>query len=308
MTERDSGPGRALLVFAIIALIGLVPTGYAQSLVNPSWLAERLDESAIVVLHVGTQSGYASGHLPNARLITLEDVIAPESLPGVDRNGGNPTDLLLFEMNDVDSLTEKLESLGITDGSQIVLYSESDQPLAGTTRIAFVLDYLGLGDNVRLLNGGMDAWIAAGNEITNVTPTIPSGVSLRLQTNDALIADSSEVAAITQGSENKLIDARAMNFYNGEQESFGGFGHIAGAVNLPFSSLVDDSGRFDEELMIEAFSTAGISQDDELIVYCHVGLRATQVIFAAKLMGIDARLYDGSFQDWVARDRGEVEQ
>ena len=50
-----------------------------------------------------------------------------------------------------------------------------------------------------------------------------------------------------------------------------------------------------------------VERGDSLIVYCHVGMRATQVLFAARLLGFDARLYDGSFQDWVSNDRGEVE-
>jgi len=307
MIRSILGDRPSLLAPAIIAMLGFASSGHAETLVDPSWLAARLAEPHVVVLHVGTQSGYTNAHLPNARLITLADVSAPESLPGPNQTRGSTTDQLLFEIKDIGSLTARLESFGVTDTSEIVLYGEKDQPLPSTTRVAFVLDYLGLGDNVRLLNGGIDAWLAAGYELSTSTPATPSTVSLRVKPNDDLMADARDVAAVAQLSEYKLIDARVPAFYNGEEESFGRSGHIRGAINLPFDSLVDGSGRFETDQLTEAFRNAGINRGDKLIVYCHVGMRATQVVFAAKLLGFDARLYDGSFQDWVTNNRGDVE-
>lgn len=297
----------AMQMFAVVALVGLASGGYAQTLVDPLWLVERMDEPDVVLLHVGTPAGYANGHLPNARLITLADVSAPESLPGANEGGRNSNDQLMFEIKEVASLTASLESLGITNRSEIVLYGEADQPLPSTTRVAFVLDYLGLGDNVHLLNGGTNAWLTAGYELSGSSPAIPSAGSLRVQANDDLLADARDVAEVAQRAEFKLIDARLPMYYNGEEESFGGFGHIPGAISLPFDSLVDNSGQFDEEQLTEAFQGAGINQGDNLIVYCHVGMRASQAVFAAKLLGFDVQLYDGSFQDWVAGNRGGTE-
>ena len=159
-----------------------------------------------------------------------------------------------------------------------------------------------------MLNGGIDAWLAAGYELSSSTPAIPSTASLQVRVNRNLIADARDVEAIAGNSEYRLIDARVPAFYNGDDESCGRSGHIPGAVSLPFDSLVDDGGRFDQGQLIEAFGKAGIDAGDKLIVYCHVGMRATQVLFAAKLLGFDARLYDGSFQDWVSNNRGDVEK
>ena len=308
MIERTRSLNRATRLFTAVLLAGLVSSGYAQSLVDPAWLAERLNEPDVVLLHVGTPSGYARSHLPDARLITLADVSAPESLRGPDPRPEDLTDQLLFEIGDVESIAQRLEALGVTDGSEIVLYGEPDQPLPTTTRVAVVLDYLGLGDSVHLLNGGVDAWLAGGYELSSSSTAVPATGSLNVRRNDALLADSRDVAAAMNSSAYKIIDTRTPVFYNGEQGVFGKTGRIPGAVNLPIEGLADDSGRFDEEQLTDAFQSAGIDPGDRLIIYCHVGMRATQAVFAAKLLGFDVRLYDGSFQDWVTNNRGEIEQ
>lgn len=308
MIERARSLNRSTQLFTVVILVGLVSSGYAQSLVDPAWLAERMNESDVVLFHVGTPSGYARSHLPDARLITLADVSATESLRGPDPRPEDLTDQLLFEIGDVESHIQRLEALGVTDGSEIVLYGEPDQPLPTTTRVAVVLDYLGLGDNVHLLNGGVDAWLAAGYELSSSSTAVPATGSLSVRRNDALLADSRDVAAAVNRSGYKIIDTRMPVFYNGEQGVFGKTERIPGAINLPIEGLADDSGRFDEEQLTDAFQNAGIDPGDRLIIYCHVGMRATQAVFAAKLLGLDVRLYDGSFQDWVTNNRGDIEQ
>lgn len=299
---------RSMQLLTAVVLLGIALAGHAQSLVDSSWLAERMNAPDMVLLHVGTPAGYAASHLPDARLITLADVSAPESLRRPDSQPGDLPGGLLFEMGDVESLTQRLEALGVTDDSEIVLYGEPEQLLPTTTRVAFVLDYLGLGDSVHLLNGGVDAWLAGGYELSSTPAPVPEAGSLNARANDSLLADSQEVAAAVNQSGYKIIDSRMPVFYNGEQGVFGRNGRIPGAINLPIEDLADESGRMDEDLLAEAFQNAGVNPGDSLIVYCHVGMRATQTVFAAKLLGFDVQLYDGSFQDWVTNNRGEIEQ
>ena len=82
MIERARSLNRSTQLFTVVILVGLVSSGNAQSLVDPAWLAERMNEPDVVLLHVGTPSAYARSHLPDAHLITLADVSAPESLRG----------------------------------------------------------------------------------------------------------------------------------------------------------------------------------------------------------------------------------
>jgi thiosulfate/3-mercaptopyruvate sulfurtransferase len=290
--------------FFTILIMGFSSAGLGQALVDADWVAAHAGDSDVVLLHVGTASDFASGHLPNARLITVADVSRSSSLPG----GDPPSAELMFELSDLDSLRGKLESLGVTNSSIIVIYGGIDQALPSVTRVAFVIDYLGLGENIRLLNGGASAWVDAGYETsTTVEVTAAASGQLRLAPNEQKFASADDVVSLARESGYTLIDARDSSFYDGNDESFGKGGHIPGAVNVPFNRLVDSAGQFDQSRIEQEFRAAGVNPGDKLIVYCHVGMRATQVIFASRLLGHEAALYDGSFQDWVQNNRGDVE-
>lgn len=79
-------------------------------------------------------------------------------------------------------------------------------------------------------------------------------------------------------------------------------GHIPGARSLPFTSVVDSDGKLKPPQELKAlFSKAGYKPGDHVIVYCHVGRKAASVVFAARTLGMDATLYDGSIEDWMRR-------
>jgi thiosulfate/3-mercaptopyruvate sulfurtransferase len=97
-----------------------------------------------------------------------------------------------------------------------------------------------------------------------------------------------------------VIDARDPRFYTGQAEGMHvREGHIPGAKNLPFNTLIDDNGAFKSRPALEkALDAAGATADKRVISYCHIGQQATVVYFAARLLGRDARLYDGSWDEW----------
>jgi thiosulfate/3-mercaptopyruvate sulfurtransferase len=105
----------------------------------------------------------------------------------------------------------------------------------------------------------------------------------------------------------RIVDARAPVFYDGIQAGMGQTpanlkGHLPGATNIPFSSVTAPDLTLKPASELAAiFRAAGVAQGDRVIAYCHVGQQATAVIFAARALGIDAVLYDGSFQDWARR-------
>jgi thiosulfate/3-mercaptopyruvate sulfurtransferase len=105
-----------------------------------------------------------------------------------------------------------------------------------------------------------------------------------------------------------VIDARVPAFYDGTQ--VGGSkerphkaGHIVGAKNVPVTALTDENMNVQSAAAIKAaFDKAGVKPGDKLMVYCHIGQQATAIIFAARTLGYDAVLYDGSFEDWSRKD------
>ncbi|MEP6830339.1 MAG: rhodanese-like domain-containing protein, partial [Rhizomicrobium sp.] len=101
-----------------------------------------------------------------------------------------------------------------------------------------------------------------------------------------------------------IVDARAPEFYNGEKPGIEGAvpGHVPGAHNIPFTTVSGPDGKLKSPEELRAmFTAAGVKSGDHVIAYCHIGIQATAVIFAARTLGIDAQLYDGSFQDWSKR-------
>ena len=83
--------------------------------------------------------------------------------------------------------------------------------------------------------------------------------------------------------------------------------HIAGAKSIPFTEITDRTLRLKSRDELAAlFRQAGIKQGDTIVGYCHIGQQATGMLFAARTLGHKVLLYDGSFEDWSARD-GAVE-
>jgi thiosulfate/3-mercaptopyruvate sulfurtransferase len=100
-----------------------------------------------------------------------------------------------------------------------------------------------------------------------------------------------------------LLDARESSFYNGmEQDDGPRRGHIPGAKSLPFEELFDSSEHLlSADALRARFARAGVQPGDTVVAYCHIGQRATAVLFAARTLGYPVRLYDGSFQEWGRR-------
>jgi thiosulfate/3-mercaptopyruvate sulfurtransferase len=159
-----------------------------------------------------------------------------------------------------------------------------------------------------MLDGGLPAWVAEGRPVTKDVPAPKRGtMTPRPQ---PLVVDGDWVAAHLRSSGIALVDARSPEFYSGEKP--GGKppenGHIPGARSIPYSSLLEESGRFkSRDALVEAFRVAGVKPGDRVVSYCHIGQQATLVFLVAKSLGFDAALYDGSFEDWSARG-GAVER
>ncbi len=292
-------------LFGIVAFVSAAVPVCAQSLVDAEWLSQHLNDRNLVILNVDDVAGFAKGHIPKARNITLASVSRPGSVPGPGPH--DMANTLMFEVPDADVLKSSFEAVGVSDDSRIVLYANSHETMLSVTRVALILGYVGLGEQTSILNGGLRAWTAASHATTTDTPAVARG-HFTPKVNPELIVDASFVKALPQKAHYKLIDARAPVYYKGTEPTYGKEGHIAGAINIPFSGLHDDKQVYDPAHFAQVFKEAGIEPGDKLVVYCHIGLQATEVIFAARTLGYQASLYDGAFQDWATHNRGAVEK
>jgi thiosulfate/3-mercaptopyruvate sulfurtransferase len=227
---------------------------------------------------------YTAGHLPGAVYVDLETTLAAKPGPG---DGRHP-------LPDRDAFQDAVRSWGINDGDTVVAYDATGNLAAA--RAWWLLTNAGLPD-VRLLDGGLAAWTAAGHDLETgeVTPK-PGTVTL---TGDTLPTIEIDEAAAWPGR-GVLLDARAGERYRGEVEPIDPrAGHIPGAVSAPTTENLAQDGTFlPADTLRQRFADLGVHPGDEVAVYCGSGVTAAHTIAALRIAGIDAALYPGSWSQW----------
>jgi thiosulfate/3-mercaptopyruvate sulfurtransferase len=217
----------------------------------------------------------------------------------------------MLQMPGDEDLRARLQALGISDDSQIVVYYGKDW-VSPSTRVVFTLQHAGLGERTRMLDGGMGAWVRAGGALSKDAAPPRAGSLSRLNTQ-GLVVDAAYVRAPLDTPRIALVDARAAVYYDGV-ESGGAHGqvdragHIAGARSIPFTEIADERLLLRSQPELQAlFAQAGVKPGDTVVGYCHIGQQATAVLFAARLLGHPVLLYDGSFQDWSRNSDNPVD-
>ena len=231
---------------------------------------------------------YKAGHIPGARLVDGKILQV------------NTQEGLSVEVPPPDVLHQQLEALGISDNSRVIVYNEGDE-FQRATRVLFTLDVAGLGDHSSLLDGGLAEWKKTGHAASTDAPPVAQGHLAPLAIQPRVV-DSKFVQSHMQAPGYDLIDARAAVFYGGLVAKVTGDGHIPGAKSLPYTSVYDSDGKLKSPAELKTlFAGAGVKPGDHVVAYCQVGGQSSAVVFAARTMGIEPQLYDGSFQDWSKR-------
>jgi thiosulfate/3-mercaptopyruvate sulfurtransferase len=238
---------------------------------------------------------YASGHLPGAVAVELDrDLAAPV---GDGKRGRHP-------LPEPGALQEALRRWGINEDSSVVAYDDADGSSAA--RAWWLLRWAGLPD-VRVLDGGIAAWTAAGLPLTAEVPSPELG-NVLVRPGAMPVLDAEGAAGLVGGG-GVLLDARVEPRYRGEVEPVDPVaGHIPGARSAPASGNVDVSGRFlSAERLRERFAGLGVEADRAAGAYCGSGVTAAQEVLALHVAGIPAALYAGSWSEWVADRSRPVE-
>ncbi|KWN89356.1 sulfurtransferase [Burkholderia ubonensis] len=277
-----------------------MPHTHYTTLISAANLAERLAAApASVALFdcrfdlADTGAGetaYAAGHIPGAQYLHLDRDLSGRK---TGTNGRHP-------LPTRDALVATLVDRGLKQGQQVVAYDAQGGSYAA--RLWWLLRWLGQ-DSVAVLDGGLQAWQAAGQPLTTETQH-PSRGDFRAQAPLESTVDAQAVLANLTSHARVVIDARAADRYRGENETIDPVGgHIPGARNRFFKDNLAADGRFKtgHELR-ETFSALLAGTEPNLaILQCGSGVTACHNALAMEIAGLHgASLYPGSWSEWCA--------
>lgn len=229
---------------------------------------------------------HAAGHLPGAAYVDLERELAAPPSP---QDGRHP-------MPELEPLVAAARRWGLRRGQAVVVYDHVGGLSAA--RAWWLLRWAGV-RSVRLLDGGLQAWVAAGGPLeTGAVTPVPGDVELTGRMLPYIKIDE----ASWWPQRGSLLDARAPERYRGEVEPIDPrAGHIPGAVSAPTTENLTPDGRFRPAAELrERFQRLGLAKASYSAVYCGSGVNACHEIAALTSIGLPAVLYPGSWSQWSA--------
>jgi thiosulfate/3-mercaptopyruvate sulfurtransferase len=259
----------------MLHILALLAATSVEPIVSADWLQTHLNDPNVRVIYVGERDGYDRAHIPGARLMDHMETV---------RMGADGHRLAA---NDV--LVRAFTKAGAADGARIVLYGDS--PMA-TGWINTALIAIGHGDDVSWLDGGIAVWQSEHRPVSTTAP-LPGTGPLTARPTPDFIVDAAWVRSHLNSPDARVLDVRTQQEWNN--------GHLPGATLVLWQDLFADrrTQKFKSPEEIRALlSQAGVGPGQEIVTYCAVGMRASLMFWAARSVGVPAKLYIGSWQDW----------
>jgi thiosulfate/3-mercaptopyruvate sulfurtransferase len=241
----------------------------------------------------GGRREFLKGHIPGARYADLNKDL---SAPITPKSGRHP-------LPSPQDFAAVLVRLGIDRASQVVAYDEAGGSFAARAWwLLRWLDHM----SVAVLDGGLKAWTAAGGALESgeETPAAASSAGrIQPHSNAAAVIDTTDIPAFLEDPEHLLVDARAAERYAGSVEPIDAVaGHIAGAVNHPFSANLAPDGRFLPAAELKRRWQARLDgrKASQVAAMCGSGVTACHNLLGLEIAGLrGARLYAGSWSEWI---------
>jgi thiosulfate/3-mercaptopyruvate sulfurtransferase len=264
---------------------------HPERLVTGDWLQQRLGQPGLVVVESDEDVLlYETGHIPGAVKVDWHTEL---------------NDPVVRDYVDGEGFAALLSRKGISRDDTVVIYGDKNNWWAAYALWVFSL----FGhEDVRLLDGGRDRWIAEGRPITTerTTPE-PTDYPVVERNDKGLRAYRDDVLAHLG---KPLIDVRSPEEYSGERTTAPAYpdegalraGHIPTAQSVPWARAVAEDGTFKSREELDAIyrGEAGLSDGDAVVAYCRIGERSSHTWFVLQhLLGFqDVRNYDGSWTEW----------
>ncbi|WOK35797.1 3-mercaptopyruvate sulfurtransferase [Sphingomonas sp. C3-2] len=264
-------------------------------LVSTEWLAGELGATDLRVVDatlLAADSGrnalaeYEAGHIPGAVFMDLENLVdSTSSLPNT--------------LPQPEKFASRMQSLGLGDGSRIVIYDDS--PWKTAARAWWMLRLFGAHD-VAILDGGIAKWKAEGRDLATGKEVLRHR-HFTVWKDDSSLRSFDQMRANVDSGAEQVLDARSAARFTGEEADprpRTHAGHIPGSKNLPHGMVFNEDGTWKRgEALKKAFADAGIDLSQPLTTTCGSGITAAVLLFGAELAGAKkVALYDGSWSEW----------
>ena len=267
------------------------------TLVSTDWLKAHLGDPDLRVIDASwylpdqkrdARAEYDAAHIPGARFFDIDDVSDHRSdLPHM----APPPE----------KFVSRVRAMGVGDGHQVVVYDGAG--LFSAARVWWLFRLMGKTD-VAVLDGGLPKWRAEGGEVEDMAPVLRDR-HITASRQNHLVRDVTQVAAATKLAGPQIVDARSPARFRGDEpEPRPGLraGHIPGALNVHYRTLLADDGTLKDEAGLRAaFEDAGVDLSRPVITTCGSGVTAAILALALARIGhADVSLYDGSWAEWGA--------
>jgi thiosulfate/3-mercaptopyruvate sulfurtransferase len=259
-------------------------------LIDTETLEQNLGRPGLVIIDVRGKAAYAfGGHIPGAVHSTWHDYSDPNA---VAKGLLDP---------DLSAIEKKIRALGISQDTDVVIYSNPFDNWGDEGRMFWMLEYLGL-EKLRILDGGWVKWVAEKRRYEHGVNNPPPG-TFKASPRPECIAMKDELKQLVKRPhpETMLLDARSLEEYVGKE--IAGIprpGHIPSAVNVPWNGFLNpDATLKDPKAIKTSLDERGLHEGQEVVCYCTGGVRSAWVYFVLRVVGYPrVRNYPGSWWEW----------
>ena len=272
-----------------------------KNLVTNSWLWQHIDDKDIVITDCRFdiynaeygKEAYKKNHLKNAIFLEMDKDL---SGPPQEHGGARP-------LPDISKFASKLMLSGISNHTTVIAY---DDQIDASARLWWLLKYIGH-EKIYLLDGGIKGWAAEGYPVTSIKSSPRNQGKINIQLNNEMHCDIEYIKMRKDLPNVALIDSREYERFTGKVEKlYKKAGHIPGATSHHYRKNFNEGFLKDKKELSEMWKW--LKRFEEIILYCGSAIAASVNYLVLDELGYSAKLYPGSFSDWISYYQNPVEK